>query len=220
MDFDHHRGRFKKTKSKNTIFSKLDWRKFSPGPVVGVDEVGRGCLAGPVFAAAVLLKSDELSDRFTDSKLLSPVHRKEISLGIWQHHVAALGEASPEEIDEINILQASLLAMKRAVKALEKILGESAGHLLIDGREIIPHMGGVRQTAIIKGDLRVAPISAASIIAKVARDELMLNLDGTYPSYGFKDHKGYPSEFHKQQIEKFGISPLHRRSFKGVKEFC
>jgi len=197
-------------------FEPLDWRNFSPAPVIGVDEVGRGCLAGPVYAAAVSFKSDILSDLVTDSKLLSEKRREELAKEILLHHHVGIGFATVEEIDEINILQASLLAMKRAVEKLEV----SSGHILIDGNQKIPNMSmSFKQTTVVKGDLRVALISAASIVAKVTRDQLMKELALQYPHYGFEAHKGYSTAVHKKSIATYGPCIVHRKSFSGVKEY-
>jgi ribonuclease HII len=200
------------------IQNKINYLDFSPHPIVGVDEVGRGCIAGPVFAAAVCLKSNHNLEFFTDSKLLSEKRREELSPVILSQHYVGIGSASVEEIDEINILQASLLAMKRAVENLEKEMGQKAGHILVDGNQKIPRFDR-KQTTIIKGDLRCAPISAASIVAKVARDHLMKDYAQEWPAYGFEKHKGYGSEFHRTVVSKIGPSPCHRKTFKGVKEF-
>ncbi len=193
----------------------MDWREFSPTPVIGVDEVGRGCLAGPVYAAAVIFKSDNLSDMVTDSKLLSEERREEMAALILKEHQVSIGYATVEEIDELNILQASLLAMKRAIEQL----GVPGGHVLIDGNMKIPGLAAeFLQTTLVKGDLRVAPISAASIVAKVARDRLMKDLGAQYPHYGFETHKGYSTPEHKENIVTHGPCGVHRRSFAGVKE--
>jgi ribonuclease HII len=205
----------KKTAKEKKDLPKIDWRDFSPAPVIGVDEVGRGCLAGPVYAAAVIFKSEELSNLVTDSKLLSEERRSELAKQISQVHQVGIGSASVEEIDELNILQASLLAMKRAIENL----GVSSGHILVDGNQKIPGMTGFHQTTIIKGDLRVAPISAASIVAKVTRDQLMKDLGVQYPVYGFDAHKGYSTVFHKKSIAENGPCIVHRKSFSGVKEY-
>lgn len=204
------------TKKSKIVYDTVDWKKFSPGPVIGVDEVGRGCLAGPVYAAAVIFKSDELSDLVTDSKLLSEKRRDELSERILANHQVGIGFATPEEIDELNILNAALLAMKRAVDNL----GVSAGHVLVDGNKKIPDLPNFHQTTFVKGDLRVAPISAASIVAKVTRDRLMKELGKEYPGYGFEVHKGYCTSLHKEGIAKLGPTIQHRRSFAGVKEYC
>jgi len=201
-------------------FEPIDWRSFcTKDPefkIIGVDEVGRGCLAGPVYASAVSFNSDLLSDLVTDSKLLSEKRRTELAIEIQKHHHVGIGFASVEEIDELNILQASLLAMKRAVESL----GFATGHLLIDGNQKIPNMAkGFQQTTVVKGDLRVAPISAASIVAKVTRDELMKNLGVEFPHYGFEAHKGYSTAVHKKSIAEHGPCIWHRKSFSGVKEY-
>lgn len=206
----------KKT-SQNLIYEPVDWRSFSPAPVVGVDEVGRGCLAGPVYAAAVCLKSDEAVQNLTDSKLLSEKRREELFPEILKHHWVGIGFATVEEIDEINIFQASLLAMKRAVHELEKQMQTVTGHLLVDGSFKVPGLT-CKQTTLVKGDLRCSSISAASIVAKVTRDRLMKDLSKEFPKYGFESHKGYASPIHKKAIEEAGPCRVHRRSFSGVKE--
>ncbi len=196
-------------------FPKIEWREFSPSPIIGVDEVGRGCLAGPVYAAAVIFRSDELADLVTDSKLISEKRRDELAEQILAHHHVGIGHATVEEIDEINILNASLLAMKRAVEAL----GVKTGHVLVDGNKKIPNLLGFQQTTVVKGDLRVAPISAASIVAKVTRDRLMKELGAQFPHYGFELHKGYSTPVHKESIVQNGPCIWHRRTFAGVKEY-
>ncbi|CAE79957.1 ribonuclease HII (RNase HII) [Bdellovibrio bacteriovorus HD100] len=209
-----HRG-IRMAKKEKIEFPKIEWRDFSPAPIIGVDEVGRGCLAGPVYAAAVIFKSDALNDLVTDSKLLSEKRREELADLILKEHIVGIGSASVEEIDEINILNASLLAMKRAVEKL----GVKSGHVLVDGNKKIPNLKGFEQSTIVKGDLRVAPISAASIVAKVTRDRLMKDLGVKYPHYGFEIHKGYSTPVHKQSIVDHGPCIAHRRSFAGVKEY-
>ncbi|MEZ0391707.1 MAG: ribonuclease HII [Pseudobdellovibrionaceae bacterium] len=205
-------------KSKELKLEPVDWRSFTPAPVVGVDEVGRGCLAGPVYAAAVCLKSDELVERFTDSKLLSEKRREELFPLILEHHWCGLGFATVEEIDRINIFQASLLAMKRAVENLEEQMQKRTGHLLVDGSFKVPGLDR-QQTTLVKGDLRCAAISAASIVAKVTRDRLMKQMSEDHPFYGLESHKGYASPTHKKAIEAHGPKAgIHRRSFAGVKE--
>lgn len=204
-----------KAKKKEPILTPIDWRGFLPGPVVGVDEVGRGCLAGPVFAAAVIFRSDKLSELVTDSKLLSEKRREELAELILQEHHVGIGSATVDEIDEINILQASFLAMKRAIEKLEI----SCGHVLVDGHMKIPQLKGLEQSPIIKGDLRVSLISAASIVAKVSRDRLMADLGNQFPVYGFEGHKGYATPVHKKSISQHGPCIHHRKSFAGVKEF-
>ncbi len=205
----------KTAKVKKEVLPKVEWRDFSPAPIIGVDEVGRGCLAGPVYAAAVIFKSDVANDLVTDSKLLSEERREELAEIILKEHHVGIGCATVEEIDEINILQASLLAMKRAIENL----GVTSGHVLVDGNMKIPNLQGFEQTPIVKGDLRAAPISAASIVAKVTRDRLMKKLAEQYPHYGFEAHKGYSTPVHKQSIVAHGPCEVHRKSFAGVKEY-
>lgn len=201
---------------------KIDFQKFNPAPVIGVDEVGRGCLAGPVFAGAVCFREGtdwkSLADHLTDSKLLSEKRREELFPLIHEVSYIGIGSASVEEIDQINILQASLLAMKRAVLNVEKQMEKKAGHLLIDGNFKIPKFER-EQTPVIKGDLRVTPISAAAILAKVTRDRLMKELAIVHAGYGFEKHKGYACQSHRDAIANQGPSAVHRKTFKGVKEF-
>ncbi|MDQ7032192.1 MAG: ribonuclease HII [Desulfonauticus sp.] len=182
--------------------------------IAGVDEVGRGCLAGPVVAAAVILPDNFYIPFLTDSKKLSPLKRQEIAIQIKAQATAwAFGFSWPKEIDRINILQASLKAMQRAVLNLK----QCPDLIFVDGKHKIPLE--LPQKAVIKGDLLIPQISAASILAKVIRDKVMFSLDKKYPGYGFKQHKGYGTKLHLQKIKLFGPSPMHRLSFKGVKEF-
>lgn len=206
------------------VFEKVDWRTFGR-VVIGVDEVGRGCLAGPVAAAACLFACDDLAGEVTDSKKLTPERREELSAKILAVHPAHCAYASVEEIDEINILQASFLAMRRAIAELEKAMAAGPhakwvgrAKIVVDGHLKIPGIAPRRQTALVKGDLRCAPISAASIVAKVARDRLMSEHAVAYPGYGFESHKGYSTERHKSALSALGPTPLHRRTFAGVKE--
>ena len=181
--------------------------------IAGIDEVGRGPLAGPVVAAAVILSPEKPVDGLLDSKQLSEASREELDVIIRKNAMAyCIAEASVEEIDELNILHASLLAMKRAVEGL-KVKPE---HAFIDGNRC-PELS-VRASAIVKGDQKVPCISAASIIAKVARDRMMVDLDSRYPHFGFAKHKGYPTAFHRQAILEHGVSDCHRLSFKPVRE--
>ena len=180
--------------------------------VAGVDEVGRGPLAGPVVAAAVILDPQRPIDGLADSKTLSEARREELAPLIRERALAwALGRAEVEEIDAINILQASLLAMRRAVLALTT----APEYVLVDGNKC-PELPCPSE-AIVQGDSRVAAISAASIIAKVARDREMVELDRTYPGYGFASHKGYGCKAHLRALELLGISPIHRRTYAPVK---
>jgi ribonuclease HII len=180
--------------------------------IAGVDEVGRGPLAGPVVAAAVILDPDRPIPGLADSKKLSERRRESLAEQIRQQALAwALGRAEVEEIDRINILQASLLAMQRAVEALTIVPHEA----LVDGNRL-PQLD-CEARAIVGGDASVAAISAASIIAKVARDREMIELDRRYPGYGLAKHKGYPTKAHIQALGSLGISPVHRRSFGPVR---
>lgn len=180
--------------------------------VAGVDEVGRGPLAGAVVAAAVILDPARPIAGLADSKKLTEARREALAPIIQEYALAwALGRAEVEEIDSINILQASLLAMRRAVLALQ-VAPEFA---LIDGNRC-PELPCPAE-AVIKGDSRVAAISAASILAKVARDREMVVLDAQYPGYGLAQHKGYPSKAHLAALEALGVSPLHRRTFGPVR---
>lgn len=200
---------------KQQEFDKIDWKIFGPQPVIGVDEVGRGCLAGPVYAAACILKSDELVELMTDSKLIKEKNRTVIAEQIQLKHHVAIGFATVEEIESLNILNAALLAMKRAVENL----GVNEGHILVDGNKKIPGLEKFQQTTIVKGDLRVAPISAASIVAKVARDQMMYEMDKKFPQYQFAVHKGYATPIHRKAIQEFGPTAIHRKTFGGVKEY-
>lgn len=181
--------------------------------VAGADEVGRGPLAGPVVAAAVILLPDHSLEGLADSKKLSKKRREALSAAIKQQALAwALGRAEVEEIDSINILQASLLAMRRAVIALKP----APQHVQVDGGHCPDLPCSVE--AITGGDGKIAAISAASIVAKVARDSEMVALDAEYPGYGFARHKGYPTRDHLQALERLGVTEIHRRSFKPVIE--
>lgn len=182
--------------------------------LAGVDEVGRGPLAGPVVAAAVILDSNKSIVGLNDSKKLTNKKRALLSEEIKNKAKAwSLGRAEVEEIDEINILRASLLAMKRAIEGLE-IKPEM---VVVDG-QYTPDVK-YKSEAIIKGDGLIAEISAASIIAKVARDNEMIDFEQTYPGYGFSSHKGYPTKQHLESLEKLGISKIHRRSFSPVAKY-
>ncbi len=181
--------------------------------ICGVDEAGRGPLAGPVYAAAVILDDSRPIAGLADSKKLSASRRNHLAGEIRLHAVAwAIATASAAEIDEINILQASLLAMKRAVEALKLRPQE----VLVDG--LYCPDTGIASRAIVRGDSSVAAISAASILAKTARDEAMLLLHDKYPQYGFDAHKGYPTAAHLAALKLHGISPEHRKSFRPVRE--
>jgi len=183
-----------------------------PGLVAGVDEAGRGPLAGPVVAGAVILDPENPIDGLMDSKRLTALRRDVLYEEIREKALAwAVGHADVEEIDRINILQATMLAMKRAVEALQTV----PDHALVDGNRC-PDLCCPAQ-AIVKGDSRVAAISAASIMAKVTRDREMLSLDVIYPGYGLAQHKGYPSKAHIEALENLGVTPIHRRSYAPVR---
>jgi len=179
----------------------------------GVDEAGRGPLAGEVYAAAVILNPDDPIDGLMDSKKLSPKRRSDLSIQIKQRSLAwSISFASVEEIDRLNILNATLLAMSRAIEGLN-VLPKIA---LVDGNKA-PSLKAIEVFTIIKGDQKEPCISAASIIAKVARDERLMVLDHIYPNWGFKRHKGYGTKIHIEAIKKYGITPLHRKSFEPIK---
>ena len=186
-------------------------------PVAGVDEVGRGCLFGDVVAAAVILPSDRLVELeqlgVTDSKKLSPKRREQLDLIIQEVAIAyAIGHASAMEIDEMNILAASLLAMERAIAQLQP----QPNHCLIDGNQLLRFklIAPIPQTTVIKGDSLSVSIAAASIVAKVWRDHQMVELAEVYKGYDLATNKGYGTTKHREAIAKLGYSDLHRKSFK------
>lgn len=182
--------------------------------LAGVDEVGRGPLAGAVVAAAVILDPERPIEGLNDSKKISQKKREILSDEIKSNALAwSLGRAEVEEIDKLNILYASLLAMKRAVESLKF----EPGMVVVDG-QYTPDIRYER-IAIVKGDSLVPAISAASIIAKVARDSEMVKFDEIYPGYGFSSHKGYPTKQHIAALEKLGITDIHRRSFSPVAKY-
>jgi ribonuclease HII len=184
----------------------------APILICGVDEAGRGPLAGPVYAAAVVLDECRPIAGLTDSKKLSEKKRDKLAVEIRQHALAwAIGHADVEEIDRINILQATLLAMRRAVESLPLTPGE----VLVDGLHC-PVLA-MPTKAIVRGDDSVAQIAAASILAKTARDAAMLELHDVYPQYGFDRHKGYGTADHLAALQRHGASPVHRLSFAPVK---
>lgn len=179
--------------------------------VAGVDEVGRGPLAGPVVTAAVILDPDNPIEGLRDSKALSESQRERLAIEIRAKALAwSLGRAEVEEIDQLNILHATMLAMQRAVAGLTI----APSQVLIDGNRC-PKLPYPSQ-AIVKGDQTVPAICAASIIAKVARDREMVAFDQTYPGYGFAKHKGYPSPVHLKALQQLGVTPIHRRSYAPV----
>jgi ribonuclease HII len=183
-----------------------------PVRIAGVDEAGRGPLAGPVVAAAVILDPAKPIEGLADSKTLAPARREILALQIRAQALAwALGTAGVEEIDRLNILQATLLAMRRAVEALP-IYPEL---VLVDGNQ--PPALHCTVRTVVRGDATIPAISAASILAKVARDRTMAELDAVYPGYGFARHKGYPTAEHIQALGRLGATPEHRLSFAPVR---
>jgi ribonuclease HII len=194
---------------------------------VGVDEAGRGPLAGPVVAAAALYKDTsffvpvEQEKEFSfirDSKKLSEKKRELMYEFICEHFYVGVGIVSPETIDRVNILEATFLAMKAAITDVKRKLPKEMQnnlYILIDGNQKLPNFSG-EQEAIVKGDGKVRSIAAASIIAKVTRDRIIIGYDQVYPGYGFAAHKGYGTQQHMEALQRFGPTPVHRQSFKPV----
>ncbi len=182
--------------------------------VAGIDEAGRGPLAGPVVSAAVILHAGTLLPGIDDSKKLTPTKRRRLYDRLYEvSRAIGIGIIDTPEIDRVNILQATLRAMAMAVDNLYP----RPDHLLIDG--IFTITADVPQQAIKKGDSRSISIAAASIVAKVTRDRIMDQVDSLYPAYQLGRHKGYPTKAHREAIQAHGCSPVHRRTFKGVKEY-
>lgn len=181
------------------------------GPVAGVDEVGRGPLAGPVTAAAVILNPANMPKGLADSKTLTAAKREALFTAIMASAQVSVAHASVQEIDDLNILRASHLAMTRAINGLPC----PPAHVLIDGN-LIPRGLSLPATAIIKGDAKSLSIAAASIIAKVTRDRLMVDLAQHFPPYGWDKNAGYPTKLHLEALLNFGVTPWHRQSFKPV----
>lgn len=180
--------------------------------IIGVDEVGRGCLAGPVIAAAVKLNLKKRIDGINDSKKLSSSVRESLYLEITEHAQCwATGTASCKEIDKYNILQASLLAMNRAIEKLNC----KWDLVLVDGNKKIPYITFNMQETVVGGDAKSASIGAASIVAKVVRDRIMCEYHEKYPVYQFNKNKGYATEYHRESIIKNGLCEIHRKSFCG-----
>jgi ribonuclease HII len=193
--------------------SDLFTRPASVRLLAGVDEVGRGPLAGDVVAAAVILDPDKPVSGLRDSKKLSEKRRQILALEIRENALAwSVARASVAEIDELNILQASLLAMRRAVESL----AVQPEYVLVDGNRL--PVWSYPSDAVVRGDDRVAEIAAASILAKVQRDGELVALEQQYPGYGFARHKGYPTPMHLQALRELGVTPIHRRSFGPVRE--
>ncbi len=184
--------------------------KFSNQIEVGCDEAGRGCLAGPVVAAAVLLPDGFNNPVLNDSKQLSKKKREELEIIIKKESISfGIGIVSPQEIDKINILNASFLAMHRAIDKIN----EKIELLLIDGNRFNPYKK-VEHKCIIKGDAKYTSIAAASVLAKTARDNIMKNLSEEYPQYDWENNQGYPTKTHREAIRKFGANKYHRKSFQ------
>ena len=184
--------------------------------VIGIDEAGRGPLAGPVVAAAVSLKKTNFESRIDDSKKLSPKEREKAYLEIVRNADFGIGIIGERMIDEINILKATLMAMQQAVNSLLETLKtrKDAIHLIVDGNISLDF--GLPCKAIVRGDSRSLSIAAASILAKVTRDRIMLNYDRIYPEYNFARHKGYPTLAHRSVLARLGPTPIHRKSFSYV----
>lgn len=181
------------------------------GCVAGVDEVGRGPLAGPVTAAAVILDADAIPDGLDDSKKLTPRKREAVWDAILETADVSVAHASVSEIEELNILRASHLAMERAVAGLHM----RPDHLLIDGT-MLPRGLTIPATPVVRGDARSLSIAAASIVAKICRDRIMVDLAQQHPGYGWDTNMGYPSKSHRLALENLGVTPHHRRTFKPV----
>ena len=179
--------------------------------IAGVDEVGRGSLIGPGYAAAVILNKNIKTKEIRDSKKLSKIKREILAKYIKKNSTWAIGSASLKEIETINILNASLLAMKRAIKKLKK----KPSIVLIDGNKI-PEIKNYKLKSIIKGDQKISEISAASIIAKVSRDRLITNLSKNFKKYGWSKNAGYGTKDHIVAIKKYGVTKFHRKTFKPI----
>ncbi len=182
--------------------------------VCGIDEAGRGCLAGPVVSAAIIIKKSSIPANVKDSKFLTCKERDFFYDYLINYAVSySIGTASNYEIDEINILQATMLSMVRAYDNLSI----KPDVLIIDGPfapEKLSSVTGMKVIPVIKADEKIKIVSCASVIAKVARDRLMMQYDGQYPQYGFKNHKGYATKEHKENIRKYGFTDIHRKTFK------
>ena len=203
-------GRFEKNKKKNYRFKFKHLMK----NIAGVDEVGRGSLVGPVYAAAVTLNKSINKKLLKDSKSLSKEKREELFFYIKKNSIWAIGKASVKEIEKINILQASLLAMKRAIIKLKK----KPFLVLIDGNKL-PNLNNYNLKYIVKGDKKIPSISAASIIAKVTRDRFIATLSRKFKNYGWNSNFGYGTKEHLRAIKKYGITKHHRKTFSPINSF-
>ncbi|MEM7589019.1 MAG: ribonuclease HII [Myxococcota bacterium] len=202
---------------QRNVHALQQWVQQHCHKVAGLDEAGRGCLAGPVVAAAVVLPQQHSIVGLNDSKKLSPQQRLHLYYSI-RSHACCIGVscASPKKVDQINVLQASLQAMKMAFTQAQ---ANSPTHLigaLTDGPHQAPLPADIIQHALVRADAQYACVMAASIVAKVVRDRLMQLLHAYYPGYGFAQHKGYPTALHRQTLKQLGLCPIHRRSFTGV----
>jgi ribonuclease HII len=219
-DEDRKRGRAKAKPAKiapivfKPLDGKRDRRMGGRGLIAGVDEVGRGPLAGPVAAAAVILDPRRIPAGLRDSKELCEVERERLFLEIMASAHVGIAFSGPAEIDRVNIRQATLCAMRRAVSALPV----APDHVLIDGRDVPPGISCAAQ-AVVKGDSLLASIAAASIVAKVIRDRTMHNIGTRYPAFGFATNVGYPTAEHLDALARVGPSPFHRLSFAPVRRF-
>lgn len=203
-----------KGQQDNFAFERALYRR-GYSAVAGCDEAGRGPLAGPVVAACVVLPQDCDHSLFVDSKILSHHRRVELADHLRDLHAAVgIGIVSAEQIDQINILQASLLAMKRAVLNIEAVLPD---FVLVDGKFTAPVP--IAQEPLVKGESKSGSIAAASIVAKVERDRIMQTWHLSFPAYRFDKNKGYPTRDHRLAIREYGICPIHRKTFKGVREY-
>ena len=203
-------GRLKKDKAKNSRFKNCNLMKL----IAGVDEVGRGSLVGPVYAAAVILKKTINKKLLKDSKSISKSKRVVLYKYIKENSYWAIGKASLKEIENLNILNASLLAMKRAIKKLKK----KPTHVLIDGNKL-PNMKNYKLKPIVKGDKKIPSISAASIIAKVTRDKMIFNLGKKFKGYNWQENYGYGTNQHLKAIKTLGITRHHRKTFSPIDKF-
>lgn len=215
------RGRSSASSAQQTLFSSPRWleseyRTQGHEHIIGVDEAGRGPLAGPVVAAAAILPPDVELPQLNDSKKLSEAQRDALFPQV--HSVAyavGVGVVCASDIDQLNILQATKKAMKLAVDSVVRQLEHPADLILVDGNQTFPY--DIEMLAIVKGDQRCQSIAAASIVAKVTRDRLMKAYDALYPDYLFSGHKGYPTAKHKALIAEHGPCPIHRMTFRGVR---